>query len=76
MISTALRHGADIKYICQQLNKAGGSIVSFSSAIGRTLNRYAPEDTFEMGCLECGSARVKMQEGCYTCLDCGSSKCG
>lgn len=74
MISTALRHGADIGFIVGQLFKAEGNITSFAKAIGRTLKNYASEIT-GMKCTECGSSHLKMQEGCFVCADCGSSKC-
>lgn len=74
MISTALRHGADIEFIVSQLVKAEGNITSFSKAIGRTLKKYIKEIT-SMKCTACDSSNIKLQEGCFTCLDCGSSKC-
>ena len=74
MISTALRHGADIGFIVAQLYKAEGNITSFAKAIGRTLKGYATEIA-GLTCSACGSKQVKMQEGCFVCADCGSSKC-
>jgi hypothetical protein len=75
MISTALRHGADIEFIVSQLAKSEGVITSFSKAIARTLKKYVPEDSVLKKCRDCKSGNVKLQEGCYVCLDCGSSKC-
>lgn len=74
MISTALRHGADIEFIVTQLSKAEGNITSFAKAIGRTLKGYIQEIK-TMKCSSCGSQNLKMQEGCFVCADCGSSKC-
>lgn len=74
MISTALRHGADIEFIVDQLIKSEGTINSFSKAIGRTLKQYIKQVKF-MKCADCGSRNLKMEEGCLSCLDCGSSKC-
>jgi ribonucleoside-diphosphate reductase alpha chain len=74
MISTALRHGADIEFIVSQLIKSEGTITSFSKAIARTIKRYAANIT-GLKCSSCKSGNVKLQEGCYVCLDCGSSKC-
>lgn len=74
MISMGLRHGADIEAIVSQLQKAQGTIVSFSKAIARTLKKYITEIK-TMKCSECGSKNLKMQEGCFVCSDCGSSKC-
>lgn len=74
MISTALRHGTDIEFIVSQLQKSEGTINSFAKAIARTLKNYVREIT-SMKCSECSSKNIKMQEGCFTCMDCGSSKC-
>jgi ribonucleoside-diphosphate reductase alpha chain len=75
MISTALRHGADIEFIVSQLAKSEGVITSFSKAIARTLKRYLPEGAVANRCRDCQSSNVKLQEGCYVCMDCGGSKC-
>ena len=74
MISTALRHGADIEFIVSQLIKSEGNITSFSKAIARTIQKYIVEIK-SMTCSECHSSNVKIQEGCFTCLDCSESKC-
>lgn len=74
MISTALRHGADIEFIVSQLIKSEGIITSFSKAIARTLKMYINEIK-TLKCSDCGSRNIKLQEGCFSCLDCGSSKC-
>lgn len=74
MISTALRHGADIEFIVSQLIKSEGIITSFSKAIARTLKMYINEIK-TLKCSDCSSRNIKLQEGCFSCLDCGSSKC-
>lgn len=74
MISTALRHGADIEFIVSQLIKSEGTITSFSKAIARTIKMYITEIK-TMKCSDCKSGNIKLQEGCFSCLDCGSSKC-
>lgn len=74
MISTALRHGADIEFIVSQLTKSEGVITTFSKAIARTLKRYVTTVT-SMTCSDCESRNIKLQEGCFVCMDCGSSKC-
>lgn len=78
MISTALRHGADITFIVEQLNKSHGDITSFSKAIARTLKRYVNEEKMvsRATCTECGSNNLVFEEGCLSCKECGSSKCG
>ena len=77
MISTSLRHGADINFIYEQLMKSEGTIVSFSKAIARTLKKYLKDENFSaITCESCGSPDgMTMQEGCYKCKDCGYSRC-
>lgn len=77
MISTALRHGAEVKFIVEQLNKAEGTIVAFSKAISRTLKKYMTEEE-ESGenCPSCNQQTLVFQEGCLVCKNCGTSKCG
>jgi ribonucleoside-diphosphate reductase alpha chain len=77
LISTALRHGADINFIYEQLQKSEGNIISFSKAIARSLKKYLNgEKISHLDCPECGSEKsLIMQEGCYICKNCGWSKC-
>lgn len=77
MISTALRHGADIKFVVEQLGKIEGNITSFSKAVARTLKRYVPDQELakRAKCRDCGSTNLIFEEGCSKCRDCGSSKC-
>lgn len=76
MISTALRHGADMDYIYDQLMKAEGSIVSFSKAVARAIKKYV-RTVHDTTCWECGAENaVIMTEGCMKCSVCGASKCG
>src|SRR5690606_8753469 len=77
LISTSLRHGANIKFIVDQLNKGHGDITSFTKAISRVLKKYIPDgETSKLKCEECGSTEVIFEEGCSKCKNCGSSKCG
>ena len=77
LISTSLRHGAEIKFIVEQLNKTHGDLFSFSKIIARVLKKYIPEGAKStVKCQDCGSENVIFQEGCQTCQSCGSSKCG
>lgn len=76
IISTALRHGADVKFVVEQLNKSEGTVVSFAKAIARTLKKYLDADAeVAIKCEECGSDNVAFEDGCFTCKNCGSSKC-
>lgn len=77
LVSTSLRHGADIKFIVEQLNKCDGDLFSFTKAIARVLKKYIPEGSKStVKCNDCGSENVIFEEGCSKCMDCGSSKCG
>lgn len=76
LVSTALRHGADIKFIVEQLNKTKGGITSFSKAIARCLKKYIPDGAAStVICDNCGSEHVVFENGCQMCRDCGESKC-
>jgi len=77
MISTSLRHGVDIQFVVEQLNKSEGTIVSFSKAIARTLKKYIDESNGSTEtCANCGEKSLVYQEGCLSCTNCGTSKCG
>lgn len=77
LISTSLRHGADIKFVVEQLLKCEGDLFSFTKALSRVLKKYIPEGAKStMKCHDCGSSNVVFEEGCSSCKDCGSSKCG
>lgn len=77
LISTSLRHRADIKFIVEQLNKTEGDITSFAKAIARTLKKYIPEGAAStLSCLDCGGQSIIFEEGCQKCTNCGSTKCG
>lgn len=77
LVSTALRHGTDIKFIVEQLNKTQGDLTSFSKAIARVLKQYITNGTQLKGsdCPNCGSKLV-MENGCEICKSCGTTKCG
>jgi len=78
MISIALRHGTDIKFIVEQLNKSDGKITAFSKAVGRTLKKYIPDgEKSTETCPNCSAKNTLVyQEGCVVCTNCASSKCG
>jgi ribonucleoside-diphosphate reductase alpha chain len=76
MISTSLRHGAEIKFIHEQLSKSEGTIISFSKAVARTLKKYIDDNSIDTLCSECNDPKgLVMQEGCYKCVSCGFSAC-
>ena len=78
-ISLALRHGAPIQYIVEQLQKDREmDMFSFSKVIARVLKSYITDGTrpSKAVCENCGAEDTLMyQEGCVTCTACGSSKC-
>lgn len=76
LVSTALRHGADINFIVHQLEKTRGDMQSFSKAIARTLKKYIPDGTNVKGetCQNCSGQLVRTS-GCIECVNCGWSKC-
>lgn len=77
LISTSLRHGAEIRFIVEQLQKTDGELHSFTKAIARVLKQYIPDGSEStLSCLDCGSKSLVFEEGCMVCKECGSSKCG
>jgi ribonucleoside-diphosphate reductase alpha chain len=77
MVSTALRHGADVAFVVHQLEKSKGDLASFGKALARVLKKYIKDGTKVSGetCPSCGSENVIRQEGCVSCKDCSYSKC-
>jgi len=80
-LSLALRHGAPVHYICEQLQKdRDADLFSFSKVISRCLKKYITDGTrasngvFDSAC--CDNPNIIYQEGCATCANCGMAKCG
>ena len=80
MVSLSLRHGVPVQFICEQMSKSTDEdMQSFAKVVSRVLKKYIPDGSApasEKKCLGCGSTSVAYQQGCVTCLSCGSSKCG
>jgi ribonucleoside-diphosphate reductase alpha chain len=81
LISGTLRHGMPIHKVVElvtSLQLDNETINSWKAGVARALKKYIPNGTLAEGavCDECGSDEVVYQEGCLTCLSCGSSKCG
>ena len=78
-ISLALRHGAPIQYVVEQLQKDREmDIFSFSRVISRVLKTYIKDGTTpgKNVCESCDAENsLRYQEGCVTCMSCGHSKC-
>jgi ribonucleoside-diphosphate reductase alpha chain len=79
-ISLALRHGAPVQYLVEQMQKDKEmDMFSFSKVIARCLKNYISDGTTSSVkvCPDCGAEdSIVYQEGCATCKACGSSKCG
>jgi len=78
LVSANLRHGTDIKFIVEQLQKINGNMFSFTKSLARVLKKYIPEGVKASGitCNSCGSNDIIFEEGCHKCRSCGNSKCG
>lgn len=78
--SLALRHGAPIQYVVEQLQKdRDADLFSFARVLARTLKRFIEDGATPGGgksCPSCGAEALTYQEGCVTCSSCGFSKCG
>ncbi|WP_291865406.1 adenosylcobalamin-dependent ribonucleoside-diphosphate reductase [Maribacter sp.] len=81
LISSTLRHGMPIENVVELINSLqldGESINTWKNGVARALKGYVQDGTKAEGqkCTSCQSINIIYQEGCLTCTDCGSSKCG
>lgn len=80
LISSTLRHGMAIEKVVELINslQLDESINTWKNGVARALKRYVPDGTEakRQKCQNCNSTNLMYQEGCLTCKDCGSSKCG
>ncbi|WLD22654.1 adenosylcobalamin-dependent ribonucleoside-diphosphate reductase [Flavobacterium dauae] len=81
LISGTLRHGMKIENVVDLINSLqldNESINTWKNGVARALKRFVPDGTEANGqkCMNCNSTNLMYQEGCLTCKDCGSSKCG
>jgi len=78
-ISLALRHGAPVQYLVEQMQKdKEADMFSFSKAIARCLKKYIKDGTIasDKDCKDCGATgSMVYQDGCSMCSSCGMSKC-
>lgn len=80
MISLALRHGASIQYVAEQLQKGDkdSDMFSFSKVIARVLKGYVTDGAITSivkECPSCGGQKFAYQENCPSCVSCGWQKC-
>ena len=75
LLSLAMRHGVEPKYIVNQLEKANGSVVSFGRAVLKAMRRYLDVD-LDDECPECGEEALAFVESCVRCRNCSFAKCG
>ena len=79
MISLGLRHGANITYVVEQLQKDRDSnMFSFARCVARVLKKYIQDGTeaTDNTCPKCQEEGLIYVEGCETCTQCGFAKCG
>ncbi|HPE83652.1 MAG TPA: adenosylcobalamin-dependent ribonucleoside-diphosphate reductase [Aequorivita sp.] len=81
LISSTLRHGMPIEKVVELINSLqldSESINTWKNGVARALKRYVADGTEarKQKCENCNSTSLIYQEGCLTCKDCGSSKCG
>ena len=77
LLSAGLRHGANIKFLIEQLVKTDGNgFQDFSKVIGRVLKKYIKDGELVTGesCEQCGG-ELKYEQGCKSCTSCSWSKC-
>lgn len=81
LISGVLRNGMPTVKVVDLINSLqldSESINTWKNGVVRALKRFVPDETEVKGqkCQNCNSTNLMYQEGCLTCKDCGSSKCG
>lgn len=75
MVSTALRHGADVHFVADQLSKTRGALQSLARVLARALKKYLRDQVVHQACPDCGMEPLTREEGCVRCTNCGYSKC-
>ena len=81
LISGTLRHGMPIDKVVDLINSLqldNESINTWKNGVARAMKKYILDGTKakDQRCSNCNSVNLIYQEGCLTCRDCGSSKCG
>ena len=81
LISGVLRHRMPLPYVVDlisSLNLDDEVLTTWKGGVARMVKKYIADGTAasDKKCKECGSEGVVYQEGCLSCKNCGSSKCG
>jgi len=79
MISLSLRHGANVKFIVEQMQKDQDTdFTSFNKVLSRVLKKYITdgERASDKTCPSCDADGLIYQDGCLACTQCGYAKCG
>lgn len=81
LISGVLRYGMPIDQVLklvEGLELSSESINTWKNGVERALKKYLPSGIHASGkkCTNCNNETLVYQEGCLTCMTCGSSKCG
>lgn len=75
MVSLALRHRTPLHYVIKTLQKTQPLIGSFTQKFCKILSKYIPDGTESSEkCPECGT-KLRYENGCSICPNCGHSKC-
>jgi len=78
LISLSLRHGANIQYVVEQMQKDRDSdMFSFAKCVARVLKTYIKDGTIvsDKTCPSCNAESLIYVDGCASCKQCGFSKC-
>ena len=77
LVSTMLRHGVPIKYVCEQLYKDYvHNMFCFERAMARVLKKYIGDgESSANRCPSCGEKSLIYEEGCNKCISCGYAGC-
>jgi ribonucleoside-diphosphate reductase alpha chain len=74
LMSLSLRHGADIKYCVDVLQRVPGDMNNFARVMSRAIKHYIPDGTVNTSMSEDGKTWIH-EEGCVRCLETGETKC-